>query len=301
MRILGITKAFNDLLVYDWAVVIAIILITFLVATVVRRILNRFIKITSERLNTDPTRYKFFKHLITATIFLVGFGLAIYSIPTLKALAISLFAGAGIIAVIVGFASQAAFSNIVSGVFIVIFKPFRIGDRINIAGKSEFSGVVEDITLRHTVIRNYENRMVIMPNSVISNETVVNSSIIDEKVCIWFEIGISYDSNADLAMRIIQEEAEKHPHLIDVRTEEDLAENAPKVVVRIMSFGDSSVNLRAWLWADDAPRGFVMSKDLNKAVKDRFDAEGVEIPFPHRTIVFKNKDQSPLGSGEIKS
>jgi small conductance mechanosensitive channel len=131
--------------------------------------------------------------------------------------------------------------------------------------------------------------MVIMPNSIISNETVVNSSIIDEKVCMWFEIGISYDSDVDLAMRIIQEEAKKHPNLIDVRTAEDLKNEVPQVIVRVMGFGDSSVNLRAWVWADDAPKGFVMSKDLNKSVKARFDAEGVEIPFPYRTLVFKNQ------------
>lgn len=146
--------------------------------------MNRFIRLATERLKTDATSYKFLKHLITSTITLAGLGLAVYGIPTLKALTLSLFAGAAIIAVIVDFASQAAFANIVSGVFIVIFKPFRIGDRINTSGKAEYSGVVKDITLRHTVIRNYENRMVIMPNSIISNETLINSSIIDQKVCL---------------------------------------------------------------------------------------------------------------------
>lgn len=293
MFFLTISEVFLMLKSSDWVVVILILIITFIATAMVRRFMNRFIKITSEKLNTDPTRYKFLKHLLTATISMVGLGLAIYSIPTLKALAISLFAGAGIIAVIVGFASQAAFSNIVSGIFIVLFKPFRLGDRINIAGNADFSGVVEDITLRHTVIRNYENRMVIMPNSIISNETVINSSIIDEKVCMWFELGISYDSDVDLAFRIIQEEAEQHPNLIDTRTAEDLANGVPKVVVRVMGYGDSSVNLRAWIWADDAPKGFVMTKDLYKTVKQSFDKEGVEIPFPYRTVVFKN--QAPSG------
>ena len=300
MLILNISDAFKSLIFYDWIVVIGILVITFIVATLARQVMNRFIRIASDKLNTDPTSYKFLKHLITATITLLGLGLAIYSIPTLKALAISLFAGAGIIAVIVGFASQAAFANIVSGIFIVIFKPFRIGDRINISGKSEYSGIVEDITLRHTVIRNYENRMVIMPNSVISNETVVNSSIIDEKVCMWFEIGISYDSDVDLAMNIIREEAENHPNLIDIRTAEDLRNNVPRVIVRVMGFGDSSVNLRAWLWAEDAPKGFVMTKDLNKSVKARFDKEGVEIPFPYRTIVFKNPDDAKMMGNTTK-
>ena len=288
MIILGISDVVGMLKTSDWAVVIVILVLTIIAVAVTRSFMNRFIRLASEKLNTDPTRYKFFKHLLSATITMVGLGLAIYSIPTLKALAISLFAGAGIIAVIIGFASQAAFSNIISGIFIVIFKPFRIGDRISISGNTDYSGLVEDITLRHTVIRNYENRMIIMPNSVISNETVINSSIIDEKVCMWFEMGISYDSDVDLAINIIREEAEAHPNLIDNRSDQEISDGVQKVLVRVMGFGDSSVNLRAWLWAADPPKGFVMTKDLNKSVKERFDKEGIEIPFPHRTLVFKN-------------
>lgn len=270
----------------DWLTVIIILILTFILASITRRVMNRFINLASERLKTDPTRYKFLKHFLTSAIIILGLGLAIYTIPSLRSLAISMFAGAGILAVVVGFASQAAFSNIVSGIFIVIFKPFRIGDRITVG---THSGTIEDITLRHTVIRNWENRMVIIPNSVISNETVVNSSILDERICNFFEIGISYDSDVEKALQIMAEEAEKHPFLRDNRSPEEIENNAPKVVTRVMGFGESSVNLRAWLWADNVGNAFIMSKDLNKTVKSRFDQEGIEIPFPHRTLVFKNQ------------
>lgn len=270
----------------DWLTVIIILILTFILASITRRVMNRFIILASSRLKTDPTRYKFLKHFLTSAIIILGFGLAIYTIPSLRSLAISMFAGAGILAVVVGFASQAAFSNIVSGIFIVIFKPFRIGDRITVGAHS---GMIEDITLRHTVIRNWENRMVIIPNSVISNETVVNSSIFDERICNFFEIGISYDSDLEKALHILAEEAEKHELLIDNRSPEEKENNAPKVVTRVMGFGESSVNLRAWLWAENVGNAFIMSKDLNKTIKARFDKEGIEIPFPHRTLVFKNQ------------
>lgn len=294
--LLSISQIVNKLQVNDWIVVGVIILLTFVLASIMRRLMNRFVRLASEKLNTDATRYKFLKHFLTAAIMLVGFGLAIYTIPSLRSLAISLLAGAGIIAVVIGFASQAAFSNIISGIFIVMFKPFRIGDRISIGANNMYSGTVEDITLRHTVIRNWENRMVIIPNSIISNETVINSSIIDEKVCSFFELGISYDSDMDQAIRIIQEEAEKHPNLIDNRRAEDIENEIPKVVVRVMGYGESSVNLRGYLWANTATEAFIMSKDLYKTVKERFDKEGVEIPFPYRTLVFKN----PLETNQEK-
>ena len=123
------------------------------------------------------------------------------TIPKLKSLGVTIFAGAGILAAIIGFASQAAFSNIVSGIFIVIFKPFRVGDIVKISNL--YSGIVEDITLRHTVISDFENKRLIIPNSVISAETIHNSNILDNKICnhIWY--GISYDSDVDLATSII--------------------------------------------------------------------------------------------------
>ncbi|MDZ7777461.1 MAG: mechanosensitive ion channel [Bacteroidales bacterium] len=74
-------------------------------------------------------------------------------------------------------------------------------------------GTVEDITLRHTVIRNFENRRIIVPNSVISSETIINSNIIEDKVCNFVEISISYDSDVDKAMALMQEEAMSHPNL----------------------------------------------------------------------------------------
>lgn len=93
---------------------------------------------------------------------------AVYETNALRTVATSLLAGAGILAVAVGFASQQALSNIVSGIMIVIFKPFRVNDRLNIG--TTFNGIVEDITLRHTVIRDFENKRIIVPNMVISQE-----------------------------------------------------------------------------------------------------------------------------------
>ena len=85
------------------------------------------------------------------------------SIPSLKNLGTALFAGAGVMAAVKGFASQAAFSNIISGVFVILFKPFRVGDIVQLT--NGLKGKVTDITFRHTVIKDYENRRIIIPNS----------------------------------------------------------------------------------------------------------------------------------------
>ncbi|MBW2984282.1 mechanosensitive ion channel family protein [Candidatus Woesearchaeota archaeon] len=266
--------------------VITIILVTIVVERVTRKILKKAFEKSSKRIKVDPTQFTVFKHLLSAIIYVVGIGIAISIIPSLRALSVSLFAGAGVLAVVIGFASQKAFSNLISGVFIAIFKPFRVGDRIKFSDKF---GVVEDITLRHTIIRNFENKRYIVPNSVISDETIENYDIGDRKICRWVEFGISYDSDADKAMRIIQEEAVKHPNFFDARTEEQKKNKEPAVSVRVIGYGDFSVNLRAWVWSKDPGAAFVMGCDLNRSIKKRFDKEGIEIPFPYRTIVFKDK------------
>ena len=265
---------------------VGILLLASIITKVFRMIMRRYFERSSQVLRVDPTRYRFFKNAVSFIIFLVAIIIIFYTIPELRTIGVSLFAGAGILAIIIGFASQAAFANIISGLFIVSSKPFRVGDYIKIS--DEFFGTVEDITLRHTVIRNNENRRIIIPNSLINNQTIINSNIIDEKVCSLVELGVSYDSDIDLAIKIMQEEAMNHPLFLDNRTEEQIANNDPQVVVRVMGFGESSINLRAYAWADTSFNAFILRTDLYKMIKKRFDLEGVEIPFPYRTIVMKN-------------
>ena len=275
---------------------IAILLIAFGLARILRFSLDRSVKAASETLRVDPTQYNFIKNALSFVIYVSAIIIIFYSIPTLKDYGLTLFASAGVLAAIVGFASQSAFSNIVSGIFIVIFKPFRVGDLVNIGNLH--TGEIEDITLRHTVIRNFENRRVVIPNTIISNETIINSHLTEEVTCMFVMMGISYDSDIDLAMEIMQDEAMKHPHFIDQRSEDEKQKGEPAVIVRLLSFSDSAVNLRASVWATNPSEGFVMRCDLYKSIKERFDKEGIEIPFPYRTIVYKEKE-AKYGYNEV--
>lgn len=270
-----------------------IILLTIIVGSITTRIINVMIKKNREiEDNDDVTNLVFFKRSVIVLIYLTGISCAIYMIPQLRVIAASLLAGAGLFAIAIGFASQAALSNVVGGLFIVMFKPYKIGDRIQV--RMDLSGVVEDINLRHTVIRNFENKRIIIPNSVISNEVVVNSNYEDNKICKWIDMGISYDSDIDLAKSIMKDEILKHPLFVDNRTEEQIEEGDEIVPVRVIMMGESSVNLRGWSWAENPPDAFVMGCDLLESIKKRFDKEGIEIPFPHRTLVYK----TPKDKGE---
>jgi len=282
--------SFTDSKLLQYLIIaVAILLVAFILLKSLRLILNRFINKSSEDLKVDPTQYKFLNNALGYIIYISAIVLIFLTIPDLKNVGITLFAGAGIFAAIIGFASQAAFSNIVSGIFIVIFKPFRVGDIVRISNL--YSGTIEDITLRHTVIRDFENKRLIIPNTVISTETIHNFNIVDEKIRNFITFGISYDSDIDLAMKIIREEAMAHPNFIDNRTKEELEDGTPEVIVRLVEFGESSVNIRAQVWSEDPIKAFELKCDIHKSIKHRFDREGIEIPFPHRTLVYKEKKE----------
>ncbi len=235
------------------------------------------------------TSLNFFYNTFSFLVYTVAVMAIIYTIPPFKNIGKTLFAGAGIFAAIVGFASQQAFSNIIGGIFLVLFKPFRVGDLIRVGQINE--GYVEDITLRHTVIKDFENKRIVIPNALISTETIHNATIKDPRVMNRIPFGISYDSNVDLAISIIKKHAVKHDLHMDYRSEFDKKEGVPEVDVRVISWDDSSITLRAYIWTDSQHDGFMLKTDLYKSVKKDFEENGIEIPFPHRTIVYKNHEQ----------
>ncbi|MBA7514122.1 Small-conductance mechanosensitive channel [subsurface metagenome] len=149
-------------------------------------------------------------------------------------------------------------------------------------------GTIEDITLRHTVIRTWQNKRQIIPNSRISEETIINWTIGDLTVLWAVDFGISYDSDIDLARSIILDEINKHP---DVMHEQDR-----EAKVRVTELGDFAVNLRALFWVSDRPTAWRTGTEIRESVKKRFDGGGVEIPFPYRTVVFK-KDMKAERAG----
>lgn len=268
-----------------------VLLLKILVIIAAAFVLERFIRILlkraylrSDKGNEDRTRYRFLRNGTRFVVTIIAIAVIVNSIPSFKDVASTLFVGTGILAVIIGFAAQGAFSNIISGIFIVSFKPFRVGDSLTVGG---FSGIVEDVTLRHTVLVTNENRRVIMPNSKISDETIVNSTIGDPSICQYVEIGISYESDLDKAMNVMQQECEAHPSCIDRRTPQELEKDEPRVPVRLVHMGESALTLRAYVWTTEATVARMMLYDLNRSLKLRFDREGIVMPYPQRTITIK--------------
>jgi small-conductance mechanosensitive channel len=262
------------------------IILTIVLMKVVAVITKRSFARAAVKLNMDPTNYSFLKNAINFIVILMAVILLFNKIPALKSIGNTVLAGAGILAAAIGFASQQAFSNIISGVFMIIFKPFRVGDFIQAETNT---GWVEEITLRHTIIRSPENRRIIVPNAIISSETIVNSSYNDEDIKVFIEVGISYRSDIDKAMQILREEAEKHPSMIDKRTKQEKKNGDSPIWIKVVQLAESSVVIRAAVWGKDQPASFGMKCDILKSTKERFDKEGIEIPFPYHNVIIKQQ------------
>ena len=197
----------------------------------------------------------------------IGFTIAGYG-AFLSAFAV--FGGA--IALAIGFAAQDLLGNFVAGVFILKDKPFEVGDWIEWNGNA---GRVEDIDLRVSRIRTFDNERVTVPNGDLANNAVTNP-VAYETLRQKFVFGIGYDDDISEATDIIVEEAEAHADILD----------DPAPSVRLVELGDSDVGLQARWWIADPDRGdFVkVRSEYVTSVKEAFDEAGIDIPYVHRQL-----------------
>lgn len=204
-----------------------------------------------------------------------------YQFTALKEIVKTLLTGGGVLALVLGLAAQEAVGNLVSGMMILFFKPFKAGDLIKT--NNGLVGTVLDISLRHTVIKTYENTQIMIPNSEINKATLENVTAADFKGD-FLILQISYESDLDLAVSIIAEEIIKHPDFLDLRSAAEKAEGIPAVKVRCTNFLDSGIELKTALQSRSSAVGYAMLSDLRFSIKKRFDEAGIVIPYPQVVI-----------------
>jgi small-conductance mechanosensitive channel len=186
-------------------------------------------------------------------------------------------AGAGVMGVAIGFAAKDTLSNLIAGVLLIIDRPFEIGDRIEVwsapAGSASWGDVI-DIGLRATKIKTTDNIIIVIPNNEIMKRDIVNYTLISTSIRVRVNIGVAYDTDIERAKKIILKVAS------DVQWVQQ--EPKPKVVVR--NFGESSVDLQLRVWINNARQRMNTISTITDRVKNAFDAEKIEIPYPKRDI-----------------
>lgn len=263
--------------------IIIVIFITWLLSRLIRFFLVKYINRKNKDHQYSITRLKFIKNSVKFFLGIIAFLVIVFTIPVFRSKAAIIFSGAGILAAIIGFAAQAAVSNLIAGAFIVLFKPFRVGDFIKL---DDFRlGIVEDITLRHTVINTFENKRLIIPNSLISTESIFNHTIDDTYVQSFNNIMVGLHTDIDRVKQIITEEAMKLTYIIDNRTSEEIVNNVDQIRIRVKEINENGIYLRAFIWVSDPYEEFRVKSDLLEAVHKRFLKENIDLPVPMRKMV----------------
>lgn len=270
----------DSVLQYGLTDTIIIILLILITAMMISQILTRLMK--KRNFRNLPIWLKVKKYvIITITIY----GILTLFIPA-KTILDPLLASGGIVAVVVGLAAQETVGNLISGFMIVTFRPFHIGDLIRV-NNGEYVGTVVEITIRHTIIETFENTRVIIPNSQMNTSVLENISDIGTAKADFLYVSVSYDTDLEQAIRVLQETVAAHPDYVDPRSEEEKQQGADQVVVRVTDFKDSGIELRATIYSNDNGTCFTMLSDLRIAVKKRFDQEGIEMPYPKQDLYIK--------------
>lgn len=251
---------------------VIIVLLTFIIAKIIKAIF----RFEQQKYKEDITG-KFIGNILICLVYVSGLAVALRQVPQLDKLTNTLIAGSGIAALAISLAAQESLNNIVSGAFIALFKPFEVGDRIRLV-KSDITGTVEDITLRHTILKTYNNARLVVPNATMNQEMLENSNLIDSRASAFVEVYISYDSNLHKAVKIMADVVGNHPYYIDVRTEEEM-QDKPKVEVQVREFNENSILLRANMWTTTVKDNFTACSDARIAIKERFEAAGIKFPY----------------------
>jgi len=249
------------------AMAVIILIVGFTIAGWISRLVRRVLTKTDK---VDPIVVGFLSSFARYTV--IGFTfvavLAEFGIETTSVIAV--FGAAGLA---IGLALQGTLSHLAAGVMLLFFRPFRIGDFVEVGS---ITGTVKDITLFTTDLATLDNKKVIVPNGTIWGSPITNYNANGTRRCETV-MGISYNDDIAKAQEVMRGLLSA-----DSRVLPD-----PAINIVVSSLGDSAVNLTAYYWTASSDF-FATRMDMNKAMKEAFDKEGIDIPYPHRTIYQHN-------------
>lgn len=256
----------------SWATNILLAIVILLIGIWIANRVYKFVcHIGQQHERLDDTLFRFFGSLARYAV------LAFVAIAVLNRFGVettSIVALLGAAGLAIGLALQGTMSNLAAGAMLMIFRPYKVGDFIDAAGKF---GKVTEIDLFTTIMQTFDNQQLIIPNSQIWGEQIVNHS--HHKIRgVDMHFGIAYGENIDDARKVIDEVLANHPHIL----------KDPAPFVEVETLNDSSVDFLVRPFCDGA-HYFDVLYSVPEQVKKALDAANIEIPFPHRKVIVVNE------------
>jgi small conductance mechanosensitive channel len=230
------------------------------------KMVARLVKGLMERRDLDQALCGFLSNLINALVVTIA---VIAALNQLGIQTTSLVAIVGAAGLAIGFALKDSLGNLAAGIMILLFKQFKAGDLIEAAG---VLGVVESLDIFSTQLKTGDNKTIFVPNGKLVGDNIINYSTKPTRR-VDLVIGVSYDADLSHVKSV----------LVDVLAKEDRVLKDPEPTIGVLELADNSVNFAVRPWVNAADYWGVYF-DLHAAVKNRFDAEGVGIPYPQRDV-----------------
>ncbi|GGD39125.1 mechanosensitive ion channel protein [Malaciobacter pacificus] len=260
-------------LISDYAVKIVIAIVIFYIGKwVARKLTDLVVKITRKTGKVDETLLKFLSNIIFYVLMIVVILTALEQLGVDTTSFLAILGAAGLA---IGLALKDSLSNFASGVMIIMFRPFKVGDFINAGG---VSGSVEEISIFNTILKTGDNQTLIVPNGAITSGTITNVNAKPTRR-VDLVVGIGYDDDIKKAKEVL--------NTIITSDERVLVDEG--VTVAVSELADSSVNfvVRAWV---NTPDYWAVKFDLTENIKLTFDKEGISIPYPQQDVHHYNND-----------
>lgn len=249
--------------------------ILIIILTLVVNKINKYLfKIILKRRN--KIHLKFMRSIISVLIYVAGVCIILSLFKVTHNLVGSLVTSSSIIVAVAIFAAQESLNDILSGVMLSWSRPFDIGERVQIVGLN-ITGIIEDITVRHTIIRTFNHAKVVVPNSVLNKQVIENNSNSDSRAGSFLDVIISYGSDLDKAISILEQLVSEHELVL-------VTEETPiKVVIRDLT--ENGIALRVQIWTEDVGKNFEACSDLRLSLLKKFKENDIEIPYKQVKVI----------------
>lgn len=216
----------------------------------------------------DKIHLKFIKSFLQVFVCIIAIIVILNNFEGFQTFSATILTSSSLLVVVLGFAFQSSLTDFIAGIFISFFKPFEINDRITLKNEN-ISGTIEDITIRHTVIKTFTNSRLIIPNSIMNQAIIENNHLTDKRSGNFLDVMVSYDTDLDKAKEILLHCVESHPQTISMGT--------PFVFTR--EFSDSGIWLRINVWTETVDSNFRVCSEIRDSVIKEFRKNNIEIPY----------------------
>ena len=245
------------------------------IAFVLNSVVNLIYRYISKRTKNKAVHLRFSKSMVNIVIDVIVIYTLAQQFEFTKDISKVLLQSGSLIVAIATFAAQQALSNVISGIMLSASKPYNVDEKIRViqGGTVIAEGIVKDVTIRHTVIYQFNGESCIVPNSVMDSAVIINTNF-TENIGNYVEVEISYQSDIEKAIRIMRK----------ICVEHELTLNTEKNSVSASGFTANGVTIKTIVWTENLDNSFRACSDIRIALVKEFEKNGIEIPYQTVTV-----------------